>query len=121
MPSRDAIAMKIAKGRIKIRAAWFDSYQIVRTITTDDEGGGQSETTQVIEAGICALTAATARERVQAERLGWDASMTVRLRHDTLLTPADDLTINGRHFEVVGVVRGGVFAASATAYCVETG
>ena len=100
-----------------------DSYAVLRETRVSDNRGGTTVTVTSVEAGSCALRTVgnQPEERALADRLGWSVPYSVDLPFSTILTPRDDLDINGRTFEVGGVLKGGAWAMTATAIVQEVG
>ncbi len=74
--------------------------------------------------GSCLLEAGNIRpeERDVASRRGFQAPYVIELPYATGAAPADRLRVNGaRTFEVVGVLRDGVWGLVARAICEERG
>ena len=126
MPAADVLsAADVAEfGGLLRDLAWPDAYEIKRPGARVSDGrGGFATTEATVEAGPCRLKRGGIRgdERAAADRLGWTSHYAVDLRRDTLLTPADALTVNGRRFEVGEVLRGGDWDIAARAVVRETG
>jgi hypothetical protein len=117
------IGQAVAIGRQVTAQYRPDTYQIVRgTVAIPDSAGGYTATPAVVESGGCVLTAGAIRpaEQAIADRAGATVTYTVRnMPHDTTLLASDTLTINGRTFEVLGVLRGEATDVAVTAVCQE--
>lgn len=84
-----------------------DTCSIVGNVLVDNGEGGFSSTTVVEATVACRLrgTALQPSERVNAERLGWNISYTVDLPVSVTVTPSHQIIVNGRTFEVTGVIK----------------
>jgi hypothetical protein len=102
----------------------FDTYAVVRTLSTSDSAGGGTDTPGVVESGGCVLTAGATRpdERAIADRAQSSSPYVLRnLPWNTILTARDTVVVSGRTFEVLGVLRTGAVNVAVTAVCEERG
>lgn len=116
------IAQAVAIGRQVAAQYRPDTYEVRRTRVVDDGEGGETPTTTTVESGGCVLTAGAIRpdERAIADAAGSTVPYTVRnLPHNTILTAEDELLINGRTFQVLGVLRAEATNVAVTAVCQE--
>lgn len=117
------IASVVAIGRDIAADYRPDAYQILRTVSTPDDGGGRTEVEAVVEAGGCVLTAGATRpeERAEAARVEATAPIVVRnMPHTTGLVASDTLLVNGtRRLEVLGILRAEAVNVAVTAICEE--
>jgi SPP1 family predicted phage head-tail adaptor len=124
MPSTDILtAADIEEFRFLVKDLSFpDTYEVERPVegSLDDMGQGTT-TTATVEVGMCGLRAGGLRpqEQVIADQLGWAVAYSVDLPMETILTPADRIRINGRRFEVGGVVDEGRWAMNKSAVIQE--
>lgn len=100
-----------------------DSFSIVRDTEVPDGAGGFTTTETTVASGDCRLRAGGLQpnERALAERLGWVVAYAVDLPYDIIITPSDRLMVNGRTFEVGGVVDSGVWAMTKVVIAREVG
>lgn len=116
------LAPIIEQGRRIAADFRFDTYEVRRTTGVDDGEGGEVPTTTTIESGGCVLTAGARQpsEQAVADAAGSTVPYIVRnIRYDTVLTAQDDLRINGRVFQVLGVLRNEAARVAVTAVCQE--
>lgn len=112
----------VAIGKRLVADAATDAYDILRAVSTDDGEGGSTAVESVAESGRCILTAGATRpeERAIADQQGSTVPYVVRaLRWDSVITAQDVVRINGRRFEVLGVLRPESMRAAITAICEE--
>lgn len=119
MALRDTVVRTVEKAKVFLAdEVWPDVYAVMgETYTPDDEGGG-STTPTTVESGVCYLKPPSSQqssERAYADRIGWASAYIVDLPYSTILTPAQDLMVNGRHMEVGDVTRGGEYGYKAVA------
>jgi hypothetical protein len=122
MPS-SAVDRALARARVIIpNLTWRDDYEVKRPVRVPGPRGA-TEVPTTVEAGVGRLNESGLRptEQEMARRLGWSAAYTVDLPIDTSLTPTDTLIVNGRTFQVGGVLKGGKQGLFATAVVQETG
>lgn len=116
------IANAVAIGRQVAADYRPDTYEVRRTTGVDDGEGGEVPTTTTVESGGCVLTAGARQptEQAIADAAGSTVPYIVRnIRYDTVLTAQDDLRINGRVFQVLGVLRNEAARVAVTAVCQE--
>ena len=102
--------------------AFHDTYVIRRAVTGErDAQNNRVQTDQTVEAGTCNLRTVQrdARERPVADALSYVAAYAIDLPHDTMATADDRIVINGRTFDVGGVMIRHGLATHATAICEE--
>lgn len=124
--SATILANAVAIGRRTLAdpqiGARADTYEVRRTTGVDDGEGGETPTTTTVENGGCLLTAGATRpeERAIADQAGSTTPYVVRnIRYDSILTAQDELRINGRVFQVLGVLRNEAARVAVTAVCQE--
>jgi hypothetical protein len=86
----------------------FDTYRVIRTTRTPDGEGGWASVTAIEEQGAAVLTAGATRpdERALADRVQSASPYVLRnLPHTTVLRADDTVEVNGRTFQVLGVLR----------------
>jgi head-tail adaptor len=116
------IQQAVAIGRQVAAQYRPDTYEVRRTVETDDGEGGSTPVTTTVESGGCVLTAGVIRpaEQAVASAAGATVAYTVRnLPYTTVLTAEDELRISGRTFQVLGVLRSEVTNVAVTAVCQE--
>jgi hypothetical protein len=116
------ISQAVAIGRQVAAQYRPDVYEVRRTTTVDDGEGGETPTTITVESGGCVLTAGATRpaEIAIADQAGSTTPYVARnLPYNTVLTAEDELRINGRIFQVLGVLRAEATNVAVTAVCQE--
>jgi hypothetical protein len=115
---------KIAGYRAKVETkAMPDYFEVRRDVEVSDNAGGQTTTELTVAAGLCKLRAAGLQpsERATADRLGWMIAYAVDLPYDLPVSPSDRLLVDGRVFEIGGVIDSGLWAMVRVAICREVG
>lgn len=121
MSAIDAATIAALRG-VTATLSFPDTYELLATTTTPDTAGGSTETEGVIESGTCSLTAGgtSPDERAIATRQGAQAPYVIELRYDTAATGRHRIRVNGaRTFEIVGVLKDGMWGISAELVCEE--
>ena len=104
-----------------------DVFRLVRDTRTYDDAGGSTVVTTTVASGPCRLRTSgvagsgSAIERQIADQRGWVGFYVVDLHPDVTVLASDRLVINGRTFEVGGVVAGGVWSMTTTVVVQEVG
>lgn len=117
------ISQAVAIGRQVAAQYRPDSYQVVRGASrTPDGEGGWTETPTVVETGTALLTAGATRpqERAIADRTQSTVPYVLRnLPYLTGVQASDTVQVNGRVFEVLGVLRPEAVNVAVTAVIEE--
>lgn len=98
-----------------------DDYEIRRAERTADGRGGSTEHTVIDETGKCSLDVDTNRsgEQQVGDRITTRSSYLVTIYQETGITTKSDLYVNGRHFNVLDVKRGGDWATETQVWAEE--
>lgn len=113
---------EVTQARTDATLAMPDTCAIRRVTRTKDGAGGSTTATATVATVPCRLRpAAGGDERTIADALQWVVAYTVYLPWGTDLIPADTLLINGRTFQVGGVLKGGTYSKDYRAVCKEIG
>lgn len=116
------ISQAVAIGRQVAAQYRSDTYSVVRVVRTPDDAGGWTETPGVVESGQCVLTAGATRpeEKAIADQAQSVTPYVLRnLPDDTSLTADDTVTIGGRTFQILGVLRAESVRVAVTAVAEE--
>ncbi len=86
-----------------------DAFTLISDSSSDDTAGGFTDTGDVVMAsGFCKLrSAGSGSERSVAEKLGWQHPYVVDLPVTVIVNPAWRIMIQGRTFEIGGIVKAG--------------
>jgi len=117
------IQQAVAIGRRVAAQYRPDTYDLLRasggsgdSSATDDQSEG------VVESGTCILAAGNLRpvEQIIADQAGSTTPYAARnMRYDTIARATDVLSIGGRRFEILGVLRAEAVNVAVTAVCEE--
>lgn len=116
------IANAVAIGRQVAAQYRADTYSIVRVTRTPDDEGGWTEVSGVVESGTAILTAGATRpdERALADKVQAATPFVLRnMPWNTTLAADDTVTVNGRTFQVLGVLRAEAVNVAVTAVLEE--
>lgn len=116
------ISQAVAIGRRVAADYRIDAYQVVRATRTPDNEGGWTEAPAVVESGTAVLTAGATRpdERALADKVQAVTPYVLRnMPYTTTITASDTVTVNGRTFEVIGVLRAEAVNVAVTAVLEE--
>lgn len=109
--------------------AFHDEYVVTRkpSVPERDSRGNRTNATgadfDIVESGKGRLRreGLQPNERIIADRLTSSVAMSIDLPVDTLATAKDRIQINGREFQIAGVIREGALGMVVTAICEERG
>lgn len=121
--SAGVIQQAVAIGRQVAAQYRPDVYSLVRASGgTGDSSGTDDQTEATVEGGACVLIAGALRptEQTIAEQAGSTTPYAVRnMPYLTIARATDVLVINGRRFEILGVLRTEAVNVAVTAVCEE--
>jgi SPP1 family predicted phage head-tail adaptor len=101
-------------------ASMRDTCAVVRDTSTADTGGGITTTADTVAVTRCGLSAvSSSAERAVADRMGWTVAYSIRLPFGTDVTPSDRLVVDGRTYEIGGILTNDRTATAKIAVCQE--
>lgn len=116
-------ANDLAIGQAVAEASMADVCEVLGSTAVEDTSGGLTQTPAVLATTVCGVQAVSGgAEQVVADRLAWSAAYSIRLPVATVVTPANQLRVNGtRTYQIGAILDRGAQATAKIAVCRERG